>query len=280
MSLRWKCAVQVMLAITYSIIGGVLVAKIKKNQQERQGRSRMIERAAARQKTLRPETPVSRLTDKEIRDYKAEMEKIIIYANSKIDELQSQGLTTTKLYAFQQGDDTKYFDISDINDPGELRAYMTQVRDVLSSIDDDGRRALLETAAIEGEYYRGQFGGQYRDTGNINMANIVDEEGNIIRRAIDPEIAKQAFAAYRRLEETYAALIGRQGQEGVYGSENLIIAIYDYYARGMDGQEHGRDLLEAWSDDYLRELEGINYSLDEAEGIIGYWDDYLSRRTF
>jgi hypothetical protein len=253
------------------------MAKKKKKQQ---GRSRLPWRANAKQKVLRPETPVSRLTDKEISDYKAEMEKVVQYANSKIDELQSQGLTTTKLYSFQEGNDMKYFDISDINDPGELRAYMTQVRDVLSSIDDDGRRALLETAAIEGEYYRGQFGGQYKDTGNINMANIVDEEGNIIRRAIDPEIAKQAFAAYRRLEETYAALIGRQGQEGVYGSENLIIAIYDYYARGMDGQEHGRDLLEAWSDDYLRELEGINYSLDEAEGIIGYWDDYLSRRTF
>lgn len=253
------------------------MAKKKKKQQ---GRSRLPWRANIKQKTLRPETPVSRLTESEISDYKAEMEKVVQYANSKIDELQSQGLTTTKLYAFQQGDDTKYFDISDINDPGELRAYMTQVRDVLSSIDDDGRRALLETAAIEGEYYRGQFGGQYRDTGNINMANIVDEEGNIIHRAVDPEIAKQAFGAYRRLEETYAALIGRQGQEGVYGSENLIIAIYDYYARGMDGQEHGRDLLEAWSDDYLRELEGINYSLDEAEGIIGYWDDYLSRRTF
>lgn len=256
------------------------MAKGKKRKQQQQSRSRLPWRSNAKQKTLRPETPVSRLTESEISDYKAEMEKVVQYANSKIDELQFQGLTTTKLYSFQDGDDTKRFDISDISDPGELRAYMTQVRDVLSSIDDSGRRALLETASIESEFYRGQFGNQYADQGRFNMANVVDDEGNIIRKAIDPQTASKAFEAYRKLEEEYASLIGRQGQEGVYGSENLIIAVYDYYARGMDGQEYGMDLLNAWADDYLRELEGINYSLDEAEGIIGYWDDYLSRRAF
>lgn len=256
------------------------MAKGKKRKQQQQSRSRLPWRGNAKQKTLRPETPVSRLTESEISDYKAEMEKVVQYANSKIDELQFQGLTTTKLYSFQDGDDTKRFDISDINDPGELRAYMTQVRDVLSSIDDSGRRALLETASIESEFYRGQFGNQYADQGRFNMANVVDEEGKVIRKAIDPQTASKAFEAYRKLEEEYASLIGRQGQEGVYGSENLIIAVYDYYARGMDGQEYGMDLLNAWADDYLRELEGINYSLDEAEGIIGYWDDYLSRRAF
>lgn len=263
----------------------------KKKKRGSPGASKLPWKKNARQKTLRRETPVSRLTEEEIQAYKSDMESLIQYANNQIDYIQSQGLRTFKLEAFQEGDDNKRFDISGINDVGELRAYMTQVRDVLSSIDDNGQRALIETAAIESQVYRGQFGNQYQDVitdteenrfvrTHFNMSDVINEEGEVIRKAIDPNIAKEAFSAYRRLEEEYAALIGRQGQEGVYGSENLIIAIYDYYARGMDGQMYGKELLDAWSDEYLRELEGINFSLDEASGIIGRWDDYLNRRAF
>lgn len=263
----------------------------KKKKKRVPGVPKLPWKKNARQRTLRRETPISRLTDDEIEAYKSDMESLIQYANNKIDYILSQGLRTFKLEAFQQGDDNKRFDISEITDVGELRAYMTQVRDVVSSLDDGGQRALLETAAIESQVYRGQFGNQYQDVvtdeeenrfvrTHFNMNDVIDEEGRLIRKAIDPNIAKQAFSAYRRLEEEYAALIGRQGQEGVYGSENLIIAVYDYYARGMDGQMYGKELLEAWADEYLRELEGINFTLDEVTAIMGRWDDYLSRRAF
>lgn len=254
--------------------------KRKPNQSTQ--RSRIPWKRGQTAKTLRPDTPISRLSDLEIGDYVADMQELVEYTNRRIDQLVNQGLTTVELYNFQQGDEYARFDISGITKVGDLRAYMAEVRTVLASIEGEHgmRKAMLDTAAIESEYYRGQFGNNYRDQGGFNMASVVDDNGQILRMGVDKNVAQEAFAAYRRLEETYAPLIGRQGQEGVFGSENLIIAIYDYYARGMDGQMYGRDLLEAWSDEYLMEMEGINAELMSTATMVDLWEDYLNRRAF
>ncbi len=221
----------------------------------------------------------SRLTMDDVRLYKEEMQKIIDYANKRIDILHEKGLDTVELHRFQEGDSNKHFKLPSTNNPNTLRAYMTQVRVVLSSITESSNTPLLETAMMESAWYKGQFGNQYAGT-RYNVHDVLDEEGNIIRRAIDSDIASKAFEAYRNLEQEYGPIIGRQGQEGVYGSENLIIAIYDYMERGMDGQLYGKQLLEAWQDDFIKEMEGINFSLDKATAIISQWDDFVSTRWF
>lgn len=241
-------------------------------------RSRQIQRLQRMQRRAAT-LPVSRLTDEDLLAYKSEMEKVIIYANDRIDELKSQNLTTVELYRFQEGDPGRYFQLPETNDPNELRAYMTEVRVVLASISENSNKSLLDTAMMEAAQYRGQFGNQYPGK-RFNIEDVVNEEGEIIRRGINSDIASQAFEAYRKLEENYAPIIGRQGQEGVYGSENLIIAIYDYYERGMDGQLYGRDLLEAWQSQFLREMEGVNWTLDEASSIVAKWDDFISQKWF
>lgn len=225
--------------------------------------------------------PVSRLTDKEFEEWKDKLQPVVESANYRIQELHSQGLTTVELERYQNGDAEKMFNIDDITDPNELRAVMTQVRTFLNDAGDSSNKAFLESAMLSAELYRGQFGGQYKEEGKrFNLHDIVDDSGNLIRSSIDPDIASRAFRAYRNLESTYASVIGRQGGDGVYGSENLIIAIYDMEARGMDGQVYGRDLLETWMDEYLKELEGINFSLSDAEAIIGSWNDFIDRRYF
>ena len=242
-----------------------------KNRRERK---RQIERAV-REQAL----PISRLTPAELRMWKERLQPVIDDANNRINALHNRFMTTVELDRFQQGDDKKMFDIFPIRDADELRAYMTNVRVVLNSMGTDDNKAFLETAMLEGEQYRGQFGNQYYEGGRrFNINNVVDDDGNIVRRAIDEETAKRAFAAYRRLEEEYGAVIGRQGQQGVYGSENLIIAIYDMEAKGMDGQVYGHDLLDAWLSEYQNEMEGVKLSFSDAEAIIGVWDDFISRR--
>jgi len=236
---------------------------------------------AAKRNQRKEVLPVSRLTDEEFADWKKRLQPVIDKANYRIQELHSQGITTVELNRFQGEDEGKLFNIDSITDPNELRAVMTQVRTFLNDAGESNDKAFLESAMLSAELYRGQFGGQYKEGGKrFNLHDVVDDNGNLIRSSIDPDVASRAFAAYRRLEESYASVIGRQGGDGVYGSENLIIAIYDMEARGMDGQLYGRDLLETWMDEYLKELEGINFSLSDADAIIGSWNDFIDRRYF
>jgi hypothetical protein len=258
------------------------LAKRRKKAHQELVAKRKAEKAAKREAARNQRKavmPVSRLTDEEFNEWKAAMQSIVDAANYRISELHSQGLTTMELERFQRGDENKLFDISDAETPNELRARMTEVRAFLNGAGESNEKALIESALISAEVYRGQFGNQFSGK-RYNVDDVVDDRGNIIRYAIDEDVAKRAFAAYRRLEETYASVIGRQGGEGVFGSENLIIAIYDMEARGMDGQAYGKDLLEAWMDESLKEMEGVNLSLSDAEAIIGVWDDFINRRAF
>ena len=231
-----------------------------------------------------------RLTEDDIVNYKTRMQEVIDYANSRIDAAMLSQTASIELDRFLNGDPDKRFDISNINDPGELRAYMTMVRTIIPTISENSDKAIIDTAFMARAAYEGQFGGQWKETytdeeGRVhyrhyNIHDVVDEQGQVIRQAINPEIAREAFAAYRRIEEEFAGYIGRQGQEGVYGSENLIIAIYDSFARGEDGQIFAHDLMNAWISQELGHLEGVRLSLNDADAIITTWDDYLERRMF
>ena len=230
------------------------------------------------------------LTAQDIVDYKDRMQEVITYANSRLEAALFKQEVPISLDRFLRGDTSKRFDISDINDPGELRSYMTMVRTILPDISENSDRGLIDTAFMSRAAYEGQFGNKWRETykeedGTVhyrhyNIHDVVDEQGQVIRKAINPELAQEAFAAYRRIEEEFAGYIGHQGAEGVYGSENLIIAIYDSYARGEDGQLFGHDLLNAWITQELGHLEGVNTTLDDAQAIITSWDDFISRRMF
>lgn len=236
---------------------------------------------ARKQKQRQQTLPVSRLTGDELEEWKQRLQPLVDSANYRIDELHGEGITTVTLERFQQGDENKMFDISNITDIDELRAMLTQIRVFLNDAGESDDKAFLETAMLSAEIYRGQFGNEYQeDKKRFNLHDVIDEEGAIKRQAINPDVASRAFEAYRRLEEEYGAVIGRQGGDGVYGSENLIIAIYDWEARGMDGQLYGKELLESWMNEYLKELEGVNFSLSEANALFGTWDDFIRRRYF
>lgn len=234
--------------------------------------------------------PDNRLTHDDIVNYKDRMEEVIAYANSRIDAAMMKQQASIELDRFLQGDVNKRFDISDIDDPGELRSYMTMVRNILPTISEDSEKALIDTAFLARAEYEGQFGNQWREIykdeegrshyRHYNIHDVVDDQGNVIRKAIDPEIASKAFEAYRKIEKEFAGYIGHQGAEGVYGSENLIIAIYDSYSKGEDGQLFAHDLMNAWITKELGHLEGIRLSLDDAQAIITTWDDYIGRRAF
>lgn len=261
------------------------MSKISKKKASQKTRSRLPWKKQKR--PLLPQHP----TQEDIASYKSAMSKIVELTNMRMEQVLSNHMMTTEMNRFFNGDISKRFDISQLTDPGELRAYMTEVNVVLNSIGENSRKAEIDTAIMDAERFRGQFGNQYQtlhadyagkqSVTHFNLNDVIDEEGRIVKERINPDIASEAFAAYRKLEEAgYAGYIGRQGQEMMFGSENLIILLYDFYDRGEDGFMHAKDILEAWIDNQLLEIGGINLSLSEANRMVSDWDDFFERRYF
>lgn len=258
---------------------------------KKSGRSRLPWKNKNKRKSKQQVLP-SKPSTTDISSYISDMRGLVDYANARIDYMLSRGIRTTELDKFLGGNNNRRFNISQLSDPNIIRETMTELRTVLSTLEDD-RKAQLDTGLMEAEVYRHQFGGNhssiYSDESgthirHFNVNNVYDENGQIIRRAIDPQLAAKAFAAYRRVEEIYAGYIGRQGQEMVFGSENLIILLYSFYENnpGADydyERNHNTDdavlfasnYLDAWIQDKLLELEGINYTFAQANDLITKW---------
>ena len=75
------------------------------------------------------------------------------------------------------------------------------------------------------------------------------------------------FANYRRIEEFYAARIGKQGQNGVYGSENLILYMIDVHNKGLDEYELGLEALENFNIEQLPEWQELLKERNKVTGI-------------
>lgn len=79
------------------------------------------------------------------------------------------------------------------------------------------------------------------------------------------------------IEEIRASQIGRQDQimEGAYGSENLIIAMYDAEVRGKDSFQIGMELLDAHMKEISQLWEPIELEADYTQSIAGLLYDNI-----
>lgn len=83
------------------------------------------------------------------------------------------------------------------------------------------------------------------------------------------EEAKLIFANYRRIEEYNAARIGKQGDKGVYGSENLILYMIDVHNRGLDEYEYGIKALDDFDIEQTPEFKELLRERNQVTGISG-----------
>lgn len=83
------------------------------------------------------------------------------------------------------------------------------------------------------------------------------------------EDAKKIFANYRKIEEYNAARIGKQGQKGVYGSENLILYMIDVHNRGLDEFEYGINALDQFDIERTPEFKELLKERNKVTGISG-----------
>ena len=83
------------------------------------------------------------------------------------------------------------------------------------------------------------------------------------------EDAKKIFATYRRIEEYWASLIGKEGQRGVYGSDKLILYIIDVYNQGLDAEMYGMQAMENFSLERTPEYRELFQERNKVTGISG-----------
>ena len=98
---------------------------------------------------------------------------------------------------------------------GDFKREITRAYVFLGDPGSTLEGAIVQNAEISGAQYKDKFGEQYRaEYGVAFDASVINEE-----------LAKSAFSAYRSLEESYQALVGRS--VGGYESETLIEELYD-----------------------------------------------------
>ena len=83
------------------------------------------------------------------------------------------------------------------------------------------------------------------------------------------EDAKNIFRNYRKIEEYWASLIGKEGQKGVYGSDKLILYMIDVHNQGLDEFKYGIQALENFSLERTPEYQEMFRERNKVTGISG-----------
>ena len=240
-----------------------------KGKKKKHGKSNVYQRKQQRylekKKSQKVDIIPSKLSASQLAEHIEKFQPLVDLANDRIREILEHDYMSLAVKRVQDQQKRDYFDMFDVNTREDLISRVTAIRVFLAdegSTLEGARKETLQTL------YGGKFGNEYNNKQN-NFARYDIS-------AIDKEKAERAFENYRKLEERWAALIGKQGGAGVYGSENLIIAMYDAEVRGVDSFDVGKDLLEEFEREQKTSWQPIE---DEAEATIAISGVYLDNLT-
>ena len=101
------------------------------------------------------------------------------------------------------------------------------------------------------------------------------QTGEYVKSGLIPteEDAKKIFRSYRKIEEYWAGRIGKQGQNGVYGSENLVLYMIDVYNKGLDAESYGFKALEDFNLELTPEFQELVQARNKVTGISGLFQE-------
>lgn len=234
--------------------------------EAREAERRESERLAREAEERRAKEEASRQAAREaeaIQTMKDRLEPLISEANRRAELLQSQGYASAALSRAEQETGRDYFTLDDANTRGEIIEEATRARVFLADETSTIEGAKIYTAQLNAAEFRGKFGNQYH-TWEHKFKNFDTS-------VIDEEIAKTVFSNYRKLEELRAADITG---DGAYGSENLIIAMYEAQVRGEDSFMVGLDQLDAHYRKKTIEWQSRFERANEVGSILGTMTDY------
>lgn len=236
-----------------------------RNKRQRKKEAKKI------QQRIAPVVPKKDFTQDDLDFGKSKLEVLFSEANKRIEYIKAQGFTSYAIDKVENEGGKDYFDIDDVTDRESLIEQLTRVRVFLADKGSTVDGAILDTAQINSEIYKGKFGNQY------NTEEY--EYKRFDNKVIDEDLAKRAFESYRKLEESKQFLISKGKSTGdVYGSENLIIALYDAEVRGLDSEVYGFNLLEAFYRGTQDMWSNIERDQDVTTAISGkVYDDIRER---
>lgn len=198
--------------------------------------------------------------DREFERKKRNLEPIIDEANRRIGNLMDLGLASSALERVEQETGRQFLTLEYAESIPELITEATRARVFLNDKTSTIEGAKVYTAQLNAAMYKGKFGNQYHTWEH--------KYKNFDTSVIDEEIAKQVFENYRKLEELRAAdIIG----EGAYGSENLIIAMYDAQIRGQDSFEVGLEQLDSFYKQKSAEWKERFEKSNTVAAILGFY---------
>lgn len=219
------------------------------------------------QQRIKPVPNREQFTNEDLQFGIAEIEKLFTEANQRIEYIKAQGYTSYAIDRVESEGGRDYFDTDVITDRESLIRELYRVRTFLADKGSTVEGAIIETAQINSEIYKGKFGNQY----NTEEYDYKRYDNKII----DDDAASRAFRAYRNIESHRASeIVG----EGAYGSENLIIALYDAEIRGQDSLVYGEALLDAFQKQHEDMWNRATSEADEINSISGIITDNIRER--
>ena len=198
-----------------------------------------------------------------------ELEPIIDEANRRIGNLVNLGLQSAAFNRVEEETGRAYLTLDEAETIPELIAEATRARVFLNDKTSTIEGAKVYTAQLNAEEFRGKFGNQYHTWEH--------KYKNFDTKSIDEEVAKRVFENYRKLEELRAAdIVG----DGAYGSENLIIAMYDAEIHGEDSFAAGLDQLNAYYEQKTEEWQTRFERANSVASILGFYMDNDEERYY
>ena len=250
-----------------------LASSSKSNQQQQKPNKyqRQQNRYIQKKQTEREREVPKKLSKSELNAWKLQLEPLVSEANHRIETIQSAGYTSYALDRVIQEGGTDYFDLESVSNREELIREMTRMRVFMNDNGSTLEGAMLDNAQINAAQYKGKFGNEY-NTEEFQFARFDT-------RIIDKDVASRAFESYRKIESIRSSHIGRQnGLDGGYGSENLIIALYDAEIRGQDSYNYGTDLLDAFVKTKSDDWQTVTQNANMVTGISGIVEDNITGR--
>lgn len=192
---------------------------------------------------------------------KKESEPLMTEANRVLALMEKEGLNTLsqrRVYDEFAKLGREGFTLDEAKSYSDIVAEITRAKTFLNASDTNiltGRRTERNRAL------RKKYSSQLDSLTN----NTYVQSGLIPTEAE----AKLIFANYRRIEEYNAARIGKQGDKGVYGSENLILYMIDVHNRGLDEYEYGIKALDDFDIEQTPEFKELLRERNQVTGISG-----------
>jgi len=227
---------------------------------------RMQEKYLEKKRNNKPDPVPKKLSRFELENWKNQLSPLVSEANKRIELIQASGYVSYAVdRVVREGGGNDYFDLEEVSSREELLREMTRMRVFINDKGSTLEGAKLETAQIYASDYRGKFGNEYNN-----------EENQFSRfdiKSINKDVASRAFSNYRRIEEHRATeIIG----DGSYGSENLIIALYDAEIRGLDSLVYGEELLDTFVKTSTAMWSKTTAKANMVTGITGIIEDNLT----